>query len=318
MAERAATMDVRVAERLDALARDGASGAMEIDGGPGGTIYLEDGYITFATSPAVPDLAARLIGSGRLSGDQWSQLLDESHPYGWIGTVLVERSFISKDDLRSVLRSVALDAITALTAASAGGPIVAGIRFTPLAWHWARSMLRLDAGSVRAEVVGRAGRLTRRDVPVAARPTLSDLDRRWAVVTREQWVLARKIDGVASVQDLAWDNGFALHDTIEWVAELVDGGLCTVRGGAAGSSPQASTVRPPARASGAAPESPGSAADLGSPLPRRSRGATLPRPKRKTDRTAPPQRPEEVALTPAGAVGLDVLRELLDGLKRLS
>lgn len=306
MAERTDTADVQVAGRLDALARDGASGALEIDTGPrsGGTIYLEDGYITFATSSAVPDLAARLIGSGRLSGDQWSQLLGESHPYGWIATGLVERSFISKDDLRSVLRSVALDAIMAMTAPPAGGPVPARIRFTPLAWHWARSVLRLDAGSVRAEVAGRAARLTRHGIPVAARPRLSDLDRGAAVVTREQWALARKIDGVASVQDLAWDNGFALHDTIEWVAELAERGLCTV--GA------------PARAGGAAPQSPGPGADLASTLPRRSRGATLIRPKRKTDRADPARKPEKITPTPVVPVGLDVLNELLDGLRRLS
>ena len=309
MAERTPAADVQVAGRLDALARDGASGAMEIDTGPGpgGTIYLEDGYITFATSSAVPDLAARLIGSGRLSGDQWSQLLGESHPYGWIATGLVERRFISKDDLRSVLRSAAMDAIMAMTAPAAGGPVPARIRFTPLAWHWARSVLRLDAGSVRAEVAGRAARLTRHDIPVAARPRLSDLDRGAAVVTREQWALARKIDGVASVQDLAWDNGFALHDTIEWVAELAERGLCTV--GA------------PALVGGAAPESqqsPGSAADLASTLPRRSRGATLIRPKRKTDRADAARKPEKITPTPAVPVGLDVLHELLDGLRRLN
>ena len=306
MAERTPAADVQVADRLDALARDGASGALEIDGGsdPGGTIYLEDGYITFATSSAVPDLAARLIGSGRLSGDQWSQLLGESRPYGWIATVLVERSFISNDDLRSVLRSVALDAIMAMTAASAGGPVPARIRFTPVAWHWARSVLRLDAGWVRAEVAGRAARLTRHGIAVAARPRLSDLDRGSAVVTRDQWALARKIDGVASVQDLAWDNGFALHDTIEWVAELAERGLCTV--GA------------PAQVGGPSGETPGSVADLASTLPRRSRGATLIRPKRKTGKADPAHKPEKITPTPVVPVGLDVLHELLEGLRRLS
>lgn len=316
MAERNGAADVQVADRLDALARDGASGAMEIDGGPGpgGTIYLEDGYITFATSSAVPDLAARLIGSGRLSGDQWSQLLGESHPNGRMATVLVERRLISKDDLRSVLRSAALDAIMAMTAAaSSGSPVPARIRFTPLAWHWARSMLRLDAGWVRAEVAARAARLTRRDIPVAARPRLSDLDGPGAVVTREQWALVRKIDGVASVQDLARDNGFALHDTIEWVAELAERGLCTVSAPA-----QVSDAAPESPGPPESPESPGSAADLASPLPRRSRGATLIRPKRKSDRAGPAHKPEKITPTPAIPVGLDVLHELLDGLRRLS
>lgn len=306
MAELSGTADAQVADRLDALTRDGASGAMEISGGPGpsGTIYLEDGYITFATSPAVPDLAARLIGSGRLSSDQWSELLDESHPYGSVGTVLVERGFISTDDLRSVLRSVALDSIMALLAASAGEPVPVPIRFTPLAWHSARSVLRLDAGWVRAEVAGRAARLNRHDVPVAARPGLSDLDRPGAVVTREQWALAGKIDGATSVQNLAWDNGFALYDTIEWVADLVDQGLCTMRA--------------PAPVSRAGPESPGSAADLAPPLPRRSRGATLTRPRRRTDSTDPLHKPEKIAPRPASPVGLDVLHKVLDGLRRLS
>jgi hypothetical protein len=304
VAERTTTSDWPVADRLDVLAREGASGGLEIDGSPGGTIYLEGGYITFAASPAVPDLAARLIGSRRVSGEQWSQLMGESHPYSGVGALLVERDFITKGELQFVLRSVVLDTIMALMAPSGRRAILAGIRFTPLAWHWAGSFLRLEAASVRAEVERRTGRLARHELPVEARPRLSDLRSAGAVVTREQWVLTGMIDGVATIRDLAWENGFALHDTIEWVAELADAGLCTWR-----------VLDDPGRAvPGGIPAWNRPAADLTPALPRRRRGATFAPP---DDAAGLPQRPKKAPLPLPPPPSQDLLHQLLDGLRRL-
>ena len=50
----------RVAAVLEGLALQNASGELEIDGSPGGAIYLDRGEITFARSAWSPDLATRL------------------------------------------------------------------------------------------------------------------------------------------------------------------------------------------------------------------------------------------------------------------
>ncbi len=43
----------------------------------------------------------------------------------------------------------------------------------------------------------------------------------WAIVTNEQWAVAWQFDGLATVRDVAWRNGYALCDTLEWVEDLV-------------------------------------------------------------------------------------------------
>jgi hypothetical protein len=74
-----------VAAALAALAAQGASGALEISGDPGGTSYLTEGYLTFAESAAVPDLGSRLVNSRRVLVDQWSQADQDSQPDGCAG-----------------------------------------------------------------------------------------------------------------------------------------------------------------------------------------------------------------------------------------
>ena len=68
-----------------ALAAQGASGALEISGDPGGTSYLTEGYLTFAESAAVPDLGSRLVNSRRVLVDQWSRADQDSQPAGCAG-----------------------------------------------------------------------------------------------------------------------------------------------------------------------------------------------------------------------------------------
>jgi hypothetical protein len=316
LANDAATVDLPVLGGLDALALDGVAGAVEISGSPGGTVYLEAGCVTFAESSAVPDLATRLIGSRRLSVEQWAQLVAES-PYTGVGALLTGRGFISEDELQLLLRSIALDAIMALTLPEAGGPHEAGIRFTPLVWHWAGKMLRMDMESVRTEVVQRAERLARFTLPSQARPRLADLRQAWALVSREQWLLAAKIDGVATIGDLAWQNGLALHDTLEWVGELVSADLCALLSPAVAAPPEPDVAHPahPLEATardllrdGAAVAPPPGPP----PLPRRRRTAARIQLDRRADRDGGSADP---AMT--GLPLQDLLRQVLEGLRRL-
>src|SRR5260370_13785774 len=55
---------------------------------------------------------------------------------------------------------------------------------------------------------------------------LCDLGARTAVLSREQWAIACAVDGVRTVQDLAWQCGLALYEAIEGVGLLVQAGLC--------------------------------------------------------------------------------------------
>src|SRR6185437_10393046 len=70
--------------------------------------------------------------------------------------------------------------------------------------------------------------LARREIPAEGCPQLRRMTRPWAVVGSEQGAIAWQLDGLATVRDLAWRNGYALYDTLELVGDLVQAGLCTV------------------------------------------------------------------------------------------
>lgn len=65
-------------------------------------------------------------------------------------------------------------------------------------------------------------------VPLDARPRLSDLTRPWAIVNHEEWLIACEIDGVATIRDLASRTGSAPHHASEKVGDLIGAGLCTL------------------------------------------------------------------------------------------
>jgi uncharacterized protein DUF4388 len=284
------------------LARTNATGVLRIEGSPSGAIYLDGGRVTFCESSGAPGIGVRLAGSRRLSESQWRMLLADRPP-SKAGDLLVEQGLITREDLRTVLRSAVLDAIIALTlpAVATPAPPISS-RFVPRQRHWAAALIHLDVETVHGEITRSASRPAQQRVRAGARPKLSDVRRTSAVVNREQWIVACRIDGRTSVWDLAWRNGFALSDTSERVGELVTAGLCTlVESGETGAAAAPGQVAPPARPA----LSPGRA------LPRRHRGAALP------DKVAARLLSPDGTGPPAAPVHPDLLRRLLDGLRRM-
>jgi hypothetical protein len=242
---------IQIAGEFARLAQQRASGALEIGGSPGGTIFMSGGYLAFAETSAVPDLRSRLISSQRLSASQWREVMDSEQAHG-VGTLLVSREIITINELRALLRSITLDALVALAALppSAEPPAV-GVRFWPRRSHWVGSLLRLDIASQWADAGQRAQRLALRGIPADARPQPRDLDRPWAVVRDGPWMVACQADGQTTVKDLAWRNGFPLCDALDWVGDLVQAGLCSL---AAPDAPAAEEAASPAVTETAAAE----------------------------------------------------------------
>ena len=220
-------MRKQISAELSILAQQRASGALEIIGNPGGMVFLSGGYLTYAESPSIPDLRTRLIRSQRITVDRWNDIIASDQDHGGVGALLVSGDVISRGELRDLLWSVALDALVALTLPGPTGSQVR-VRFWPRRSHWVGSLLRLDVASVWADVRRKTERLARREIPAEGCPQLRRMTRPWAVVRSEQWAIAWQLDGLATVRDLAWRNGYALYDTLELVGDLVQAGLCTV------------------------------------------------------------------------------------------
>jgi len=128
-----------VAAVLEGLALQGVCGVMEIDGNPGGAIYLDKGHITFARSSWSPNLTARLSGILRPNADVRELLLSGDRPERDLGSQLIVRSYLTEDRLHAILRSIVVDAIMVLTVPLAEEATIAGIRFESAKKHWAES-----------------------------------------------------------------------------------------------------------------------------------------------------------------------------------
>src|SRR4051812_12763154 len=100
-------MRTRTSAELSLLAQQRASGALEIVGNPGGMVFLSGGYLTYAESPAIPDLRTRLIRSQRISVDQWNEIAASDGNRGGVGALLVSGDVVSRNELRDLLWSVA-------------------------------------------------------------------------------------------------------------------------------------------------------------------------------------------------------------------
>jgi len=242
---------IQIAGELAILARQRASGALEISDHPGGTVFLSGGYLTFAESPAVPDLRSRLICTHRLTAGQWDEIIKSDRVPGGVSALLVSQGILTQAELRDFLRSITFDVLVALAVPLSAEPLAASIRFWPRRSHWTGSVLRLDFAPIWSAVEQKAEPLARHNIRAVARPQLCELSRSWAVVKPGPWAVAGQIDGHATVQDLAWRNGFALCDVMEWVGELLQAGLCTVAAPAAGTPAAAAPA-----ATGAAREGP--------------------------------------------------------------
>lgn len=119
----------RVTAALERLAERRVSGILEIEGNPAGTIYLNQGQITFARASWIPDLGARLPGALRPSAAAPDLIADPDRPDRDVGSVLVQRKYLSRAELEAILRSVIMDAALVLMAPSDQDAFVSDVRF---------------------------------------------------------------------------------------------------------------------------------------------------------------------------------------------
>ncbi|MFO7250481.1 MAG: hypothetical protein DIU60_007005 [Actinomycetes bacterium] len=342
---------VPILAELATLTRDKASGALRIDGDPGGVVYLDAGRLVFAEAVGVPDVGTRLIGTRLLSAGQWAAACTPDPPPDGVGALLVRSGLLGRDDLLAVLRSASLDALTALATPLMRPPSVTRLWFAERERPWIGSLLSLEVDWVRAELARRADLLAATPVPLDARPVGTDLRRPFGRVGRAEWAMACRIDGATSLRELAWRYGLALYDTVESVGGLLREGLCALLAPddadarpAAASRPGGTTSEPSGNAASAlaapaalaappatdAPPYPATApagheedaGDAGAaaeaappPLPRRNPGT--PRGARPRAEGPMPPGAEQAAGTPFALATPELLRRLLDGLRRL-
>ena len=294
----------QVMTALDDLVTRGASGVLDVTGSPSGAVYLDGGRIAFARASWVPGLAARLRaissaldGLGETSSGGDADDVDDAAVAG----LAVQGGYLTAAALHGLIRSIVVDAFLVLTIPLATDSPVAAIRFTSTRTYWTEMFPRLGIGLVREEAFRRAARLAEHGLAPTTAVALCDLRAPSAVLTREQWAVACRIGAHASALDLAARRGAALIDTLDCLGSLTRAGLCA-----------------PVRTSGRAQPSaqgPGRGRPTGVPA-QQSAGPS------ETPGRLPGRHPAQDR--PAWTVGtgqpptVDVLRQVLNGLKKLS
>jgi hypothetical protein len=291
----------------DLTARE-ASGVLEVTGNPSGAFYLDGGRIAFARASWVPGLAVRLrailpalagLGDPSTGGPD----SDDAAVAGFA----VQRGYMTAAGLHELIRSIVVDAFLVLTIPLAVDSPVGAIRFTSTRTYWTEMFPRLGIDVVRAEALRIAERMAEHGLAPTTAVTRCDLRAPAAVLTREEWAVACQIGEHASALDLAARRGAALSDTLECLGGLTRAGLCApVRVTGRRQQPVRVPGQPPARAA-ARPRPAGLS-------PKPTRAELLPVRHPAQDHPAWLEGP----LSPGQAPTVDVLRQVLNGLKKLS
>jgi hypothetical protein len=226
--------------------------------------------------------------------------------------MLVERGFMARNELESILRSAIIDALLALTTPLAGRSSVSDIRFEAPGTHWAAAFVRLPLESVRSEVARRAEQMSRAGVADTVPVALADVDRGPAILTRDQWAIACRVNGSLTPRDLARQSGLPLYDTVTALGILLRRGLCTLAAPVpppprpstpAAPDPPPSVTPPPRASTPLTPDpplsvTPGPPPSAIAPAPRRAEAAA---PAPAADAAAPAPRADSPAARPADA-----------------
>jgi hypothetical protein len=209
---------------LTQVAGERRTGALVVGGHPGGTVYLLEGAVVYAESPAAPGVGELLTASGRLAGRTWQAALDAGTAADRVGQRLLDDGHLTQGELELCVLGAIYDAgYFALAPASAPVEFRAGVT------HWLGPVVRVDPAAVNREARRRVRLLdqihphpevdTAPVIPVPRAP----VER--VTLTAAQWELLVHADGQRTPADLAQLLGRAGYATIQELRRLAALGL---------------------------------------------------------------------------------------------
>ncbi|MEU4422778.1 DUF4388 domain-containing protein [Actinoplanes sp. NPDC024001] len=209
---------------LTQVAGERQTGALVVGGHPGGAVYVFEGRIVYAESPAAPGVGALLTSSGRLAGRTWQNALDLGTSTARVGQLLVEQGHLTQGELELCVLGAIYDAAYFVLSSPS-----APAKFVPDAAHWLGAVVHVDAAAIDREVRRRVRLLddilpnpridTAPVIPVTRAP------RERVVLTALQWELLVHADGQRTPADLALLLGRAGFATIQELRRLAALGL---------------------------------------------------------------------------------------------
>jgi hypothetical protein len=212
------------ARLLTQVAGERQTGALVVGGHPGGAVYVLDGRVIYAESPAAPGVGELLTASGRLAGRTWQNALDLGTSTARVGRLLVEQGHLTQGELELCVLGATYDAAYfALAAAEAP------IDFLPGATHWLGPIAHIDPAAIAREVRRRVRLLAEifpdPRVDTAAVTPATRPPRERITLTALQWELLVNADGQRTPADLALLLGKAGYATIQELRKMAAQGL---------------------------------------------------------------------------------------------
>jgi hypothetical protein len=191
---------------------------------PGGTVFLHEGSVVYAESPAAPGVGELLTASGRLAGRTWQAALDAGAEQNRVGAVLLEQGHLTQGELELCVLGTIYDA-----GYFALSPATAPVTFRAGATHWLGPVVRVDPAAVHREARRRARLLDELHPHAAVDSTpVTPVPRPPAervTLTAAQWELLVHADGQRTPADLAQLLGRAGYATIQELRRLAALGL---------------------------------------------------------------------------------------------
>ncbi|MFF3614399.1 hypothetical protein [Streptomyces sp. NPDC002580] len=203
-----------------------ATGKLRVSGTPGGVFHLRDGCVVAVESPGAPGPEARLLRSGRISGEQWAELLREGGGTRWPEAGLIAHGYAGAAQLRVVCMMAMQDAAFAVVAGDveACDPLDAAFEpYAPVELGEAPGRLLQDAARKLAAVAAlpRPVRPDReRPVPAAVLP--DEVRDRLPAPQRE---LLAHADGRRTARDIAFATGLGAYTVTVGMARMLGEGL---------------------------------------------------------------------------------------------
>ncbi|MEU2263073.1 transcriptional regulator [Streptomyces sp. NPDC019645] len=200
------------------LASERATGALLRDRG---TLYLVEGRVVHAESPAAPGIDVLLAATGRLRADGWTEALREAGAHGAVGRYLVDSGQVSGGELEICHLGALFDAAFFALAPSSGPT-----RFRYGVAHWIGPVRPVAAEAVERETLRRRALLDRLwahpetdTAPVVPSP------RRTVRAAPRQRAVLDLADGVRTPADIARALGRPAFHTLVDVRRLAAAGL---------------------------------------------------------------------------------------------
>lgn len=300
---------------LSGLAKDRSTGSLRV--GRTGTVYFDDGRVSYVESTSTPGVEDLLTASGRISA---AALRGARQSSG--GEELVRQGLVTRGELQFCVLSASLDAALFVLTATTARP-----RFKEGERHWLGDQWYFDVAGLYGECRRRRERLDRvwpspgldsRPVVLTQRLTAQRI-----VLTDVQWEIVRSADATATPLELARRLGRPAYAVLLAVHRLGAAGLLLEPEPPPGTEPPgpppAGRPAPHGRDTSGSPASdrrtatPQKAAPPSLPTRAGRDGAAGPRP--RTTSVAADSRLPQVS---ADATDISVLIRLRDALQRLA